>query len=65
MIEKKLKFKDKQNKGLGYHSVPLPLKDNYTPPLETNEIETSAQYGQPPVTNSAKTEQSGPLEMLR
>ena len=32
ITEKQLKFKDNQNKGLGYHNVPPPFNDNYSPP---------------------------------
>nr|KAJ0223300.1 hypothetical protein LSAT_V11C200055610 [Lactuca sativa] len=48
----------------GYHSVPYPFNDNYTPPLETNEVEISAQYGQTPTPASVETEQSGHTENI-
>ena len=64
MKEKQLKFKDNQNKGLGYHSVPPPFNDNYTPPLEINEDEILAQYGPPPVPALVKTEPSRPTKNI-
>ena len=64
MIKIQLKFKDNQNKGLGYHSVPPPFNDNYNPPLEINEEETPTQCGQIPELALDKTEQSGPTESV-
>ena len=52
MIEKQLKWKDTQKEGLGYHSVPAPFNDNYTPASETIETEKSVQHGQPIVSVS-------------
>ena len=62
LFENQLKFKDNQNKGLGYDCVPPPFNHNYNPPLETNEEEMYAQYGQTSASASVKTEQSGPTE---
>jgi len=58
MIEKQLRWQDKRNEGLGYNSVPPPFNDNYTPPLESIEIEQQLQYGKSTVTDSVETEHS-------
>ena len=34
MIDKYMKWQDKQGEGLGYNNVPPPFNENYTPPLE-------------------------------
>ena len=59
-----MKWKDNQKNSLGYHSVPPPFNDNYVSASETIEIDKPAQYGQPPVSISVKTEQSSPTKSV-
>ncbi|KAI3689359.1 hypothetical protein L2E82_47314 [Cichorium intybus] len=58
MIEQQFKWKTKQGEGLGYSSVPPPFNDNYTPILETKEIEKSVLSYQPVASASVQTDQS-------
>ena len=44
MIEKQLQYQTHKKEDLGYHNVPPPFNDNYTPSLNSYEDDDTAQY---------------------